>query len=517
MNEREKNRGEFAEVDLGHVLDALLHRSWIVLLVSILCAAMVFAGTMFFVTPEYEASAKFYVNNSSFSVGEASVSITSGDITASKSLVNLYIVILDTRETLNEVIGHSGVNRSYRELQNMIRAESVSETEVFQVTVTSTDPLEAEKIAGAICEVLPQRISSIVESTSAKVVESAVVPSRPSSPNYTMNTMLGFLIGFVLSAGIIVISVIFDTTIRSEEDIKQICKYPVLASVPDMNVPSKGGYYYGYGNNNRRKKKSDAGKESVSVIGSDISFAAAEAYKLLRTKLRYSFADEKNCRVIGVSSAMTGEGKSLTAVNLTIALAQLNQKVLLIDCDMRRPSLATKLNLQKTPGLSGFLSGQKQMNTLIQPYVIKGSQQAFHVITAGENPPNPVELLSSARMSRMINLLHEPYDYIILDLPPVSEVTDALAISKETDGILLVVRENYCHRGFLGDTVQQFEFVGARILGIAYNCTSEDSGHYGKSYYGKRYRRYYKRYYHKNGHTNADAAENGMEIPIIEV
>lgn len=509
MNEREFTPAEFKEVDLGRVLDALLHKSWIILIVSILCAALVFSCTMLFVTPQYEASAKFYVNNSSFSVGDASVSISSGDITASKSLVNLYIIILDTRETLNEVLAYSGVDCTLDDLQDMIRAESVNETEVFRVVVTSPDPQQAEQIASAICKVLPARISSIVESTSAKVVEAAVVPSRPSSPNYTMSTVLGFLMGFVLSAGIIILRLIFDVTIRSEDDISQLANYPILAAVPDMNAPSKGGYYYA---NGQKKRKQSSSNQPNAIIGSEISFAASEAYKLLRTKLQYSFADEKSCRVIGVSSAMAGEGKSLTAVNLASAMAQLNQKVLLIDCDMRRPSLNTKLNLPKVPGLSGFLSGQRKLNTLIQPYSANNGSNVFHVITSGENPPNPVELLSSARMTKMLEALHEPYDYIILDLPPVGEVTDALAISKDTDGILLVVRENYCNRHILGDTMQQFEFVGSRILGVAYNCSSEDSGHYGK-----RYNRYYKRYYNRYSRPTSGTESGSMDIPKIEV
>ena len=119
---------------------------------------------------------------------------------------------------------------------------------------------------------------------------------------------------------------------------------------------------------------------------------------------------------------------------------------------------------------------------------IPGEEQAFHVVAAGQIPPNPVELLSSARMSVMLKQLRDVYDYIILDLPPVGEVTDALAVVKETDGVLLVVRQNYCNRIAFGKAVQQFEFVGSKILGVVYNCVTDSSKGYGKKYY---YRRYY--------------------------
>jgi capsular exopolysaccharide synthesis family protein len=288
---------------------------------------------------------------------------------------------------------------------------------------------------------------------------------------------------------VIVLRLLFDTTIRVEDDIVTSSRLPVLASVPDMETPSKGGHYYGYGNRTNQNSRPVGGKRSV-LIGGGISFSAAEAYKLLRTKLQFSFADDNTSRVIGVSSALTGEGKSVSAVNLAYSLSQLDKKVLLIGCDMRRPSLSTKLPIIKVPGLSNYLSGLSHLEELFQPCGIEGEENAFTVVAAGRNPPNPVELLSSARMEKMMDRLRQTYDYIILDLPPVGEVSDALAVAKLTDGILLVVRHNYCNRSVLNSTVRQFEFVGARILGIVSNCASENMGSYGKKYYKKYYGRY---------------------------
>lgn len=481
MNEREKLQNGEVEIDLKRLLEAVVQKGWIIGLISVVCAIIIFLGTFFFVAPQYESSAVFYVNNNALSVGDASFSLSTGDISAAKSLVDSYIVILQTRTTLNDVIDYSGVDRSYEELKSMISAAAVNETEIFEIVVTSEDPQEAEKIANAIAYILPKRISSIIDGTSAKIVDSAVVASEPSSPSYTMNTLLGFAIGLAVSIGVIVLREVFDVSIRTEEDIHQSCNHPILAAVPDMNAPSKGGYY-GYG---EKKKHSGATKNQTVLVGNDISFAASEAYKLLRTKIQYSFAGDKDCRIIGVSSALTGEGKSLTAVNLAHALSQLNNKVLLIDCDMRRPSLPAKLPVQKKPGLSGFLAGQEQEQSMFQYCGIPGDEKAFHVIASGQNPPNPVELLSSARMSKMLQHLRSMYDYIILDLPPIGEVSDALAVAKETDGILLVVRQDYCNRVVLSSAVRQFEFVGSRILGIALNCANDNSGGYGKKYYKK--------------------------------
>lgn len=484
MNETMIQTDGEMEIDLIKVVKAIWHKAWVVAAASVAGALLTLLFTVFFITPQYQSSVMFYVNNNSRSLGDVAMSITSSDISASRGLVDSYIVILKARETLLDVIDYAGVDRKYGEVSGMISAEDVDSTEIFRVTVESPDAQEAQKIAEAVAYILPKRISSIIEGTSAKIVDSAVVAARPSSPSYVKNTAIGFLLGFLLSAGGITLWVILDTTIRTEDDITQNCKYPVLAAVPDMEAPSKGGYDYSY---DRKKQPAHPGKKP-QIIGGDISFAAAEAYKLLRTKLQFSFADEAQCHVIGVSSSLSGEGKSVSSINLAYSLSQLGKRVILIDCDMRRPTLAEKLRIQKKPGLSNFLTGQVGSDQLIQAWAPRNGETAFHVISAGQNPPNPIELLSSARMTKLLEGLRRICDYVILDLPPVGEVSDALAVAGETDGVLLLARQDHCNRVALNETVRQFEFVDAKILGIVYNGVKDGSGKYGY------YKKYYKQY-----------------------
>lgn len=520
MNEVNISQNDEIEIDLGRVFRAIIDRAWLVTTVSLLCAVLSLVGTLFLITPQYESAAMFYVNNSNLSIGSASVSISSGDLTTSRNLVDSYIVILNTRETLVDVIDYAGVSRTYKDVRKMLAAESVNETEIFKVTVTSSDPQEAERIADAIAYILPKRIGTIIDGTSAKVVDAAIVPTKPSSPSYTKNTLIGFILGFVLTAGLIALQEMFDISIRTEEDITQACNHPLLAAVPDMTAPSKGGsnYYYGHSKKSGGKDKKWAYNKTgepakIILMGPKISFAASEAYKLLRTKLQFSFTDESNCRVIGLSSALSGEGKSLTSINLAYTLSQLNKKVLLIDCDMRRPTLAEKLQVNKQPGLSSYLTGQRRLADLLQDCNLPGATTAFKVITAGQNPPNPMELLSSEKMKNCLQKLREQYDYVILDLPPVGEVSDAMAVANETDGMLLVVRQNYCDRNVLSDTARQFQFIQAKILGVVFNCTGEHSGKYGKGYYKRYYRGYgyYRRYsrgYYRNYYSGKSHYEN---------
>ena len=192
-----RNKTDYYEIDLLRLAGALWKKLWLIVLVTLLCGALAFGYTFFLVTPLYKATAMMYVNNSAISVGSAKVSISAGDLAASQSLVDTYTVILKTRGTLNEVISRTGVPYSYQQLTKMVQAEAVNSTEVFSIDVTSPDPQEAELIANAIADILPDRIADIVEGSSVKIVDYAIVPAEIASPSYTRNTALGMLAGLV--------------------------------------------------------------------------------------------------------------------------------------------------------------------------------------------------------------------------------------------------------------------------------------------------------------------------------
>ena len=191
MNERNNHKNESQEIDASRLFRAIMSRAWLVIIIAVLCAALAFAGTFFLITPEYESAAIFYVNNSNLSLGDTSFSISSGDLTTSRNLVDSYLVILNTRETLVDVIDYAGAPLTYKELREMITAEAVNQTELFRVTVTSTDPVQAERLANAIAYILPKRIGTIIDGTSARVADAAIIPTTPSSPSYPKNTSMG--------------------------------------------------------------------------------------------------------------------------------------------------------------------------------------------------------------------------------------------------------------------------------------------------------------------------------------
>jgi len=241
---------------------------------------------------------------------------------------------------------------------------------------------------------------------------------------------------------------------------------------------------------------SDARNERQHMIASNMSFAASEAYKLLRTNLMFSFSGSDECRIVGMTSSFRGEGKSLTSINLAYTLAETRKKVLLIEGDMRLPTISQRLRLRATPGLSNLLVGISSLGESIQPFTVEvedGVTIQVDVMVSGDVPPNPSELLGSERMQALLNALRQHYEYIVFDLPPVTAVTDALVACKLVDGMVIVVRNNHAVRGALAETIRQLHLVDARILGFAFNgATESGSGYYkGKSYYKKNY--YYQK------------------------
>lgn len=246
----------------------------------------------------------------------------------------------------------------------------------------------------------------------------------------------------------------------------------------------------------KKKEKNitpDISGDEGLIFTNNLSFAAAEAYKLLRTNIMFSFSGEEKCRIIGITSSVRGEGKSTTSCNLGYALSQAGKKTLIIDGDLRLPSVSSKLSLRQIPGLSNLLVSKKAGKSVAQHC---NAAPALDIITSGDCPPNPSELLGSERMKELLDSFAAEYEYIIIDLPPIADVTDTLVISKYLDGIIMVVRNGVVDKSELADALRQLKLVDVRLLGFAFRDATES-----KKSYGKKYGKYYKSYYSKTEKT----------------
>jgi len=218
-----------------------------------------------------------------------------------------------------------------------------------------------------------------------------------------------------------------------------------------------------------------------------MNFAASEAYRLLRTNLLFalpfsSLREGETCRVVGITSSMSGEGKSTTALNLGYVLAESGKKVLVVEADMRLPTISKRLGLEPKVGLSNLLAGLCTEQEVTHP---SGIQERLWVMSAGSTPPNPSELLGSERMKMMLKNVAGAYDFVILDLPPVNEVSDALVTSRLTHGMIMVVRQGYATRSSVGEAMRQMENVSVKVLGFVVTYSDSQSGKYKTYQKGK--------------------------------
>lgn len=238
------------------------------------------------------------------------------------------------------------------------------------------------------------------------------------------------------------------------------------------------------------KKKSKSSFTSNNVEGTlhkNLEFTAIEQYKLLRTNLSFTLPADVKCPIIGVSSSIRGEGKSTTAINLSYVLAENGKKVLLVDADLRIPSIAKKMDMNSSPGLTDFLMDyESQQLSVFKSKLLDN----WYILPSGNLPPNPSELLGSRRMEQIFSILSEKFDYIIVDLPPVNVVSDALAISSLITGMIVVIREEYTTKKELEACFRQLKLSNVNVLGCVLNSAKNEKGSYS------RYKKYYK--YYKN-------------------
>ena len=294
----------------------------------------------------------------------------------------------------------------------------------------------------------------------ARVIASALVPGNPISPKIPLNLALGGFLGILLGVGTALILEAMDKSLKTLDEAKRLLGYPLLGTIP-------------------RVDEKDKDRQELPVLNNPYS-PASTAFEILQTNLGFTMSD-KALKVIVVSSSMPGEGKSFVSANLAVAMAQLGRRVLLIDADMRRPRQQEIWNVPNMIGLSNVLVGQAALHGSTAEALV-----TLDVLTSGKIPPNPLALLESQRMARLVKDASLDYDFVIIDAPPLTAVADALNIGKLADGMLLVVRPGVANTGSVNAAKSLLEQSGQQVLGMVVNgVTAENS--YGGYYYSKGY------------------------------
>ena len=393
---------------------------------------------------------------------------------------------LKLRSFLTEVSEEIGGVYSWQQIKNMMQVSSVNETEYIMVSVTAKSPKTAYRIAECICRKAQGKFAEIFKGGEAIIVDKVIYPQYADSKGGLQKVLMSVFLGGMLGALIVVLMNFFDRKIRKSEEITEKFNVSILGET----------MLFEHG---KRKKDKGYG-EADRIIDETTDFDTVETYKAIRTNIMFSVPKHENGNVIVVTSASPGEGKTTTSINLALMFAQMGVKVLLIDCDLRKPRIHRYMGLKRGAGVSNIICGYTEAENAIY----KNVKENLDVITAGDIPPNPAELFENQSFADMIGRLKEEYEYIFVDTPPMTVVTDAVVVMKHCTGAVLVARQGVTITDLFAAAVEEAQKADAKILGAVFHDSKEKQS---KHYYYQRGKYGYK--YKYNYRYGDDAPSNG--------
>jgi capsular exopolysaccharide synthesis family protein len=394
--------------------------------------------------PTYTAETQLFVAIQ----GSGSIQELQQGNTFSQARVQSYVSTVGSAIVLQPAIDTLGLETTPEELAARVKASTDPNTVLINISVTDQSPVQAAALAQAVANSLISAVDRLEQPkaggtspVSLSIIKPAKAPAAPSSPNTRINLIMGLLAGLAVGVGLAVIRANLDNRIRGEADLRRVTDTPIL-----------GGISF----------DQDATRKPLLTQTAPQS-PRAESFRQLRTNLQFANVSGY-ARTVLITSSLPGEGKSTTATNLAIALAQAGQTVCLIDADLRRPMVNEYLGLDRNAGLTTALVGE-EVADLLQPW---GEDRLF-VLASGPIPPNPSELLGSEEMKNLILRLEKSFDTIVIDAPPLLPVTDAAVLAQHVGGVVLVVGSQKLKQNDLEKSLSALNMVGAKILGVVLN------------------------------------------------
>ncbi|WP_418064087.1 polysaccharide biosynthesis tyrosine autokinase [Pimelobacter simplex] len=440
---------------------AVLRRRWMSIVAIILIALGVSATITFTRTPMYESKTQIFLTVDVRDTTDAYAALLFASNRAAS-----YATVVKSTELAEIVKDQLNLKESAEVLASRVDAEVVDTTSLIQITVKAKNPRDAETIADRTTKEFIKYVGGLEtpggdlggqSQILAQITDNASYNPNQVSPDVVLNLVVAALIGILLGIGLAIARELLDRTIRTADHVAELTESPVLASI-------------GFDNDIR----------SAPLLTDLGGFAArTEAFRLLRTNLQFIDLDHQP-RCLVITSAVPGEGKTMTSTNLAVALAQTGRNTLIIDADLRRPRVASTLGLDPAVGLTTALVGKTEIHDAIQVHEASG----LHVLASGAKPPNPTEILQSKITHDLILRLRSSYDMVIIDAPPLLPVADASVLAKLADGVIIVVRHARTTKDQVNEAINRLNHVGARLYGVVVNMVAKRAiGSYYYYYY----------------------------------
>lgn len=390
----------------------------------------------------------------------------------------------DLKNALERAKGEATQQNQASIQYNILRQEVDTNNKLYQDFLQKTNQAEAQKVE---------------QQNNLLIIESAQVPGFPVGPRRMFTILIGFMLSTAVGVGLAFFLEYLDNTIKTVEDVSRYAQLPALSVIPAVAASA----HRKLSAKSKKALGAAAGASSLpmkaeQLVSLDTRSSAAEAYRVLRTSVLLSAAGQPP-KTILITSGQPGEGKTTTAINTAISLSQLGASVLIIDCDLRRPTTHKVLGVDHIQGLSTYLS---RNNVTLDEVIQKLPIANLSLLPCGPIPPNPAELIISERMKEMLRELSERYDHIIIDSPPLINVTDPVILSTMVDGVILVVHGGKSTRDIVRRARQELSSVGAKVFGVVLNNVDLRREGYDNYYYA----RYYSGYAQDSVQDGAEAS-----------
>ena len=445
------------ELDLRQILHIARRRWWIVVLLMLIAGVAAFTVSSR-QDEQYSASARVVVL-----AGQGAAGTEYNSLLASRSLAETYRLMIETGPVLERVIEEMGLPYDFDDLDDKVTTSVVGETQLIEVAVADTDPVEAARIATTIVEEFQAYITTQVDErigAQVEVADPARIPTEPFAPRVLFWTLVGLVAGLVLAVGLVALLEFMDNTVKPDHNIQALTGAPVLATISQLP-----------------KLKPGAGQ--VYTI-SQPRTNASEAMRLLRTNLDFAAASGP-IGSLTITSPGPGEGKSTTTANLGVVMAQSDATVVIIDADLRKPTQHTVFGVPNDVGLTTLLTHPEQdWRDVARKVALPG----LVLIPSGPLPPNPSDLVSSDRFEAILERIKADVDLVIIDSPPILSASDSLTIARHTDGVVLVCHSHKTRTDALRHAAHSIHQGGIRVVGVVLN---RQKGQQGASYYGEYY------------------------------
>lgn len=424
----------------------VLRRNWKTIVACTTLGLMIAAAVSMVVMPTYTAKTQLFVAiQSSGSVAD----LQQGN-TFSQARVQSYVETVGTPVVLQPVIDSLGLSLTSAQLSRNVEASADLKTVIITIRADDASPIQAAAVAQEVARSLIKAVDELESPTESgsspvkmSVVTPASAPTERSTPNTHLNLALGLIIGLALGIGAAVVRATLDTKVRGEVELRRVTEAPIL-----------GGISFD-GDATRKPLLTQVAPQSPR----------AESFRQIRTNLQFAHVTHNTTKAVLVTSSLPGEGKTTTATNLAIAMAESGQSVILVDADLRRPRVDEYLGLERNVGLTTVLIGMADVNDVLQPW----GEHNLYVMTSGQIPPNPSELLGSNSMKDLILGLESAFDAVIIDAPPMLPVTDAAVLAQQVGGVVLVVGSSKVKLQNVQKSLSALAMVDADLLGVVMN------------------------------------------------